>query len=438
MVLRIKESNNRRTSYIKETFDYDLTNLLIELLTKTEPIKTDGEYLGDETISSKDMYKYDTDPTMVEVKSDMYDFVSEIADEIKKLPGVKKVDVVSSKSVGISTYLTVYFEKPSDNSKLTQSYLSAYKGEYELKFRISNHDVQKATDADVLIDVLGKKFNEFKDEVIKLVKTRIGQLDNYYRDFKKSKKVSSSQKARNKERTQRKAAYAAVQKKKQQRTRRESLDITDYRLDDEDELLDSDIIDMDIDVIDSDIADVDNYSDIDSVDIDSNIDVDEFDTDIDEFDTDEFDTDEFDIEPDDIEYDLELDIDDLDDLDDLIDYADDLDTDTEDEVSITYDNGSIYDTMGDTTDMYVTDEFDIPEWSEVLDDMITKETEDYLQAIGTDTSEVLASVVAVMDLDDCVIGTVADCLNDNIIDYTCCDDFDDCQLVYDIEERLYR
>ena len=193
---------------LTEDYDYDLTNLLIEILTKNEPIKPDADYIdSDDEINSSNIWKYQNDPVFVELKSDMKDFCEEIKREILKIEGINSVSIYSSKSVGFSTYITVKFTKPPRDSKLNDEYLKGYGSEYELKFRLSNHEVAKATDADVQIDLLGKKFNEFKDEVLNIVKQRVEQLSNYYRDFKKTKKISASQKQRNKERKARQQSY---------------------------------------------------------------------------------------------------------------------------------------------------------------------------------------------------------------------------------------
>lgn len=202
---------------LTENYDYDLTSLLIEILTKEEPIKLDSDYLsknGEEEIDSQNMWKYKDDPVFVELKSDMEDFCNDIKKEILKIEGVDSVTIKPSQSVGLSTYITVQFTKPPRDSKLNIDYLAGYGNEYKLKFRLSNHDVTKATDADVRVDLLGKKYAEFQKEVLDIVKQRVQQLDNYYRDFKKTKKVSASQKQRNKDRNTRKQAYKDVIMKK--------------------------------------------------------------------------------------------------------------------------------------------------------------------------------------------------------------------------------
>lgn len=320
MRLHIKESVN--SCSLIESYDYDLTKILIELLTKNEPIKLDSDYLGDD-VTEDEIWNYKNDPIMVEIKADMGEFVKEIAKDIEKIEGVKDVNVVQSKSVGMSTYITVTFISPRDtqgNTKLVNDYMKYYGAEYTLKLRLSNHEVSKATDADVLVNLLNKKFDQFKKEVLDIVTKHSQQLTNYYRDYKNKKKVSSSQKQRNKERQARLQAYRQMiidKKKKQQNSgKKESLDISDV------------------------------------------------------------------------------------------------------------------------SNTYVTDDYDIPEWAEVLDSMITKETSDYLQAVNTTTSDILASVTAIIDLDDEVIDVIVNCLNDNVIDYTCCNDFDHYQFLYDVEDQL--
>lgn len=196
--------------YSCKTHDYDLTSLLIEILTKDEPIKSDEDYLDtEEDVNSSNIWKYKDDPVFIELKSDMEDFCNEIKKELLQIDGVEKVIIYTSKSVGLSTYITVKFKKPPRDSKLNSDYLNGYGGEYELKFRLSNHKVFKSTDADVLIDILGKKFDQFKTEVVNIVTQRVQQLNNYYRDFKNTKKISASQKQRNKDRKARQSSYTS-------------------------------------------------------------------------------------------------------------------------------------------------------------------------------------------------------------------------------------
>lgn len=211
-----------------EYYDIDITHMLFELLNKNEPIKLDSDYLDDDDVDETNIWKYSKDPTLIELKSDMQKFCEDICKEINKIQGVDSATITTSQSVGMSTYITIHFTKPPKDSKLNVDYLNGYSGEYTLKLRLSNHKVSKATDADILIDLLGKKFNQFEKEVLDIVKQRVEQLNNYYRDFKRTKKISSSQKQRNKERKQRKQEYKNVvsQKNKYKKSNKtESLEL---------------------------------------------------------------------------------------------------------------------------------------------------------------------------------------------------------------------
>ncbi len=211
-------------------FDIDLNKVLNEILDKNTKIKLDSEYvndyLGKDEATEDNIKNFKNVAVFKELEDDMESFCNDIAKEISKIPDVEDIKIKKSKSLGMSTYIIVTFEKPSPNdkslkpfidkdSKFINHYLSGfgnggYGGEYRLKFRLSNHDVVKATDADVEINVTNKIYNEFKDEVVKMCKKRIQQLDNYFDDFKRTGKISPKQIARNKERNERRNAYNKI------------------------------------------------------------------------------------------------------------------------------------------------------------------------------------------------------------------------------------
>lgn len=214
--------------YVNSDYDYDLTPMLIELLTTKSPIKLDSEYVNDkygfDKATEDNIKQWANDPIFAELKDDMYDFATVIADEIEQIPEVESVAVKSSKSVGLSTYITVHFKKPTKNDSFIKQnikkdkaflghYLSGfgddggYEGEYTLKFRLSNHPVKYATDAGVEIDILGKVYNDFKNDVVNKCKKHAQSLNNYLKDFARTGKISPKQIKRNQERKERKDTY---------------------------------------------------------------------------------------------------------------------------------------------------------------------------------------------------------------------------------------
>ena len=216
--------------YVNSDYDYDLTAKLIEILTTKSPIKLDSEYINDandfDDATEQNIKKYAEDPTFAELKDDMEDLVSLIADEVKKIPGVASTKVGRSTSVGLSTYLTVKFVEPTKedeiikqgmetNPKFLHNYMhgfvngdgGGYAGESKMKIRLSNHAVKYATDAGYIVDILGKTYIQFRDEVIALVEKHLQSLDNYLRDFARTGKISPKQIKRNKERKAREDKY---------------------------------------------------------------------------------------------------------------------------------------------------------------------------------------------------------------------------------------
>lgn len=216
---------------ISFNYDYDLSTLLDEILTKTEPIKLDSEYLNDyigtDDIEEKDVKNYKGHPVFNDLKDDMWNFATEICNEIKKIPGVENATVKRSKSVGLSTYISVSFTQPNkndpklapylkDDKKLITHYLGGYgdgegyQGEYFTKIRLSNHDVKKATNAEFILDIHNEKFDQFKNEVLSICKKRVRQLQSYFNDFLKNRKITDKQKERNAKRRARLDAYNEI------------------------------------------------------------------------------------------------------------------------------------------------------------------------------------------------------------------------------------
>lgn len=214
--------------YISEQYDYDFTAYLIELLDKNTPIKLDSEYVndynGNDEATEANITKYADCPVFKELENDMFDFANEICAEIKKLPYIYDARVKSSKSVGCSTYITVNFKKPDRNDpKYAEIYKNdpkffthydqgfgtggGYGSEYKLKFRISNHDVKRASDAGVEVNVLGKTFDEFKDYILDVVEKHQEKLTSYLATFIQTGKISNKQLARNKVKKDREAKY---------------------------------------------------------------------------------------------------------------------------------------------------------------------------------------------------------------------------------------
>lgn len=218
--------------YITEQYDYDFTSYLIELLDKNTPIKLDSEYVndynGNDEATENNIVKYADCPVFGELEKDMLKFCDEICKEIEKIPGVESARAKSSKSVGCSTYITVLFKHPDKNDPKLAKYLKAdkqflthyeqgfgdgsggYASEYKLKFRLSNHDVKKASDAGVEVNVLGKTFNEFKTFVIDTVKKHVEQLNSYLANYIQTGKISDKQKERNRVKKDRESKYNKV------------------------------------------------------------------------------------------------------------------------------------------------------------------------------------------------------------------------------------
>lgn len=222
--MRIFVENNLTEEFkyfLEKDYDIDLNSYLLELLSKSEPIKLDSEYLNAyynrDDITEDEVWQYKDDEVFKEMKSDMTEWANEIQDIIKDIPGVEDVQIVGSNQAGMSTYINVNFKRPDKTDKIAAAKLKedpkflnhyfsgfgqggGYDGEYRLKFRISNHPEKHISNTNVFMNITGHKFDWIRDNIVNLCAKRVNMLQNYWRDYCNTGKISPKQIERNKRR----------------------------------------------------------------------------------------------------------------------------------------------------------------------------------------------------------------------------------------------
>ena len=207
--------------FLEKDYDIDLNSYLLELLSKSKPIKLDSEYLNAyynrNDITEDEVWQYKDDEVFKEIKRDMTEWANEIRDILKGIPGVEDVQVVGSNQAGMSTYINVNFKRPDKTNKVVASKLKedpkflnhyfsgfgqdgGYDGEYRLKFRISNHPEKHISNTNVFMNITGHKFDWIRDNIVNLCTKRVNMLQNYWRDYCNTGKISPKQIERNKRR----------------------------------------------------------------------------------------------------------------------------------------------------------------------------------------------------------------------------------------------
>lgn len=174
---------------------YNIRVNLLELLGKTDEIENAYNFL-DDLYGNHNMNNHFVLNTMNELKMDMLGFANDICSEINKIDGVRNsnTDRISPYS-GMSTYINVNFNKPNDSE-----YLQTHKGDYSIKIRLSDHFDNSNGLEDYDIDVVGKNFYQFQQDIIDLVEQHKHFLDNLYAGWQQTHTTTDMQRYRNRQR----------------------------------------------------------------------------------------------------------------------------------------------------------------------------------------------------------------------------------------------
>ena len=177
--------------------NYAMSFNLLELLTKNDRINPCYTYIDGAT--KNNINRFRNHPIMNEIKMDIHNFAVDIATEVRKIEGVRRVrEPESSPQAGFSTYITVDFVKPTDNE-----YLQTYKDDYSIVIRLSDHFDRVGGIEDYDIDLTYKTYDDFLQDVVNLVKQHKKLLDSNYNDWQNTHVTSDIQNYRNDQRRMR-------------------------------------------------------------------------------------------------------------------------------------------------------------------------------------------------------------------------------------------
>ena len=211
-------------NYSHIDFNFIISDYLLELLNRLEPIKSDEDYVHDyynfTDANDKNIENYNNCPIFTELKSDMEGFCKDICNELKQLPEVETAFTERSNRVGISTYITVKLKHPKDydttldyqNDIHDKRFINLYNsgvagqgnglsGEYIIKFRVSTHRPGRTgTQVHYDIDVTNKAYNYFKNKIINHIKDRIIYVKRAWGNYKEYGIFPDNQAERNRSR----------------------------------------------------------------------------------------------------------------------------------------------------------------------------------------------------------------------------------------------
>lgn len=220
-------------NYSHIDFNFIISDYLLELLNRLEPIKPDENYVNDyynfTDATDKNIENYSDCPVFNELKSDMEGFCKDICNELKQLPEVETAFVERSNRVGISTYVTVKLKHPKDcdttldyyNNIQDKRFINLYdsgiagqgnglSGEYVIKFRVSTHRPgSSGTQVHYDIDVTNKAYKYFKDKIINHIEDRITYVKQAWKNYKEYGIFPNNQAERNRSRAEAKKQHKA-------------------------------------------------------------------------------------------------------------------------------------------------------------------------------------------------------------------------------------
>lgn len=117
--------------------------VLNEYLSETDPIKKANYYWKLEHPKGKFnpnfMKVYAKQFPIIDIKDDILTFVVNFANELRKIPDISTVLSYKSPDFGFSTYMHIYFTKPTDE-RLSEYVKNNLKKYDNVKFRFSEHD----------------------------------------------------------------------------------------------------------------------------------------------------------------------------------------------------------------------------------------------------------------------------------------------------------
>ena len=179
---------------IFENNTYYLKVNLYELIGNKDKVQPAYTYIDGAT--SNNINRYAEHPIMNELKQDIETFCEEICNRLNDLDCVRRAYVDgSSPDAGLSTYITVCFNKPNNSE-----YLRKYKKDYEIKIRLSDHGEDFVGTEDYGIDMVGKNVDEFYKDVEQLVIDHNYMMQNEYQKYVQTQQVSNLQRYRKKRR----------------------------------------------------------------------------------------------------------------------------------------------------------------------------------------------------------------------------------------------
>ena len=124
--------------------------------------------------SSINYNTYKNNDIVQEIKNDVYEMIEEVEAEILLIPKVRTAKPKKSPDMGLSNYLEIKFNKPTNAPILWRQ---RYKDLYYMNIKISDHFTFRQPSVTHRVDLINSTLNRAKETIISLVYDQIDLIN---------------------------------------------------------------------------------------------------------------------------------------------------------------------------------------------------------------------------------------------------------------------
>ena len=168
MKLHIKES------YLVEAqLNYLTENLLAEILNDSDVIDELSNYIPnfDPTVNYT---SYINNQVVQDIKTDVYNAIKELYEEILNIPKVRSVKIKKSPDMGLSNYVEVKFDKPV-NAPL--DWRRRYKNLYQINIKVSDHFTFVSPSVTHRLSILHQTLTDTKQSIMNIINNQLNLIN---------------------------------------------------------------------------------------------------------------------------------------------------------------------------------------------------------------------------------------------------------------------
>ena len=157
----------------KEEINLLVEGFLTELLSDFDIIDELSTYIPNFD-PHRNYNSYIREPIVDEIKSDIFNMIKELCDEIYDMPKVRNVKPKKSPDMGLSNYIEIKFYKPVE---APAEWRQRYKDLYYMNIKISDHFTFPQPSVTHRIDLLHKSFDDVRQSILEDVYNQLDLIE---------------------------------------------------------------------------------------------------------------------------------------------------------------------------------------------------------------------------------------------------------------------